>query len=227
MKLDARRREWLLKVALVELGLWIAKSDGSVSRQEATRILQLLHDWGTTPIELQQLKRLGARRVVDPEPPRSILHRLPDLLSGEQRLVLLEVLADAAFRDQERCSAKVGRLLDICRAMKMDQLRGLQLINRVAENVRLRPDRPRSEEPTMILPQQLGLKRALAALGIDRADPAQARSAYRRLTLLYHPDRHPGVDEQRKDQLLHRLVEVRQAYQQVMQYDRAQQPFAG
>lgn len=216
MLLDARQREWLLKVALVELGLWIARADGSVSRQEASCILAQLREWSASPAELQQLGRLGARRVADPEPPRNVLHGLRFLLSPEQRPVFLEVLATVAFCDQERCPAKVGRLLDVCRALKLDQLRGLQLVNGVIARVGLRPDRPRRDEPTMILPLRQGLGQALAALGIDKPDPVAARRAYRRLTLLYHPDRHPGADEQRRDQLLRRLMDVRQAYQQVM-----------
>jgi len=211
-----QRREWLLKVALVELGLWIARGDGAVSRHEAALILQLLREWGATTAELARLRRIGEQRVTASEPPTAVLRTLPELLSGEQRPIFLETLAELAFERQPRCAGKVGRLLDVCRALQLDQLLGLKVVNQVAARHEPRFDPRGCETPTLLLANPLVLARALAELGLERVDPVAARRAYRRLTLQLHPDRHPEASPGQRELLLQRLLRVRTAYQQVV-----------
>jgi hypothetical protein len=211
---DAHRREWLLKVALVELGLWVARGDGSVSRREAGRILQLLREWGTTDPEMVQLKRVGEVRVSNPDPPGQMLRELPGLLSPEQRPIFLETLAEVTFTDEPRCPGKVGRLLDVARALTMDPQEAVKIVHKIADRV---ARAPRSGKEPAVLVSVPGISMALAELGIDEPDPNAARRAYRKLTLMYHPDRHPGATAVERERLLHRLMQVRRAYHQVIQ----------
>jgi len=208
MKLTPRRRAWLLKTALVELGLWIARSDGNVSREEASRILHFLKDWGSTSAEIRELKGIGERKLSRSTIPHASLRRLPTLLAPQQRPIFLETLAEVAFYGQKRSVAKVGRLLDVCRAMGMPQLDGLRLANDVA--ARVGAHRKASPAPSP------GLRNAMAVLGIESLDPRQARRAYQQLTLRYHPDRNPNVDDRARAQLVQRLMHVRAAYRHVV-----------
>ena len=209
MALSPKRRHWLLKAALVELGLWVARADGSVDRTEAARILHILKEWGSTRAELARLKQIGQVRLASPAPPLAALRSLRSILSREQRPIFLEALAEVAFFDQERCAAKVGRLLDVTRAMRLDQIHGLRTINEVL-------DRVGGSHQQSMLKARPNLGQALADLGIDRPDPVAARWAYRRLTLLYHPDRNPEADAHRHERLVCQLMRVRYAYEEVL-----------
>ncbi len=204
MWMTARRRAWLLKVALVEVGLWIARSDGSVSREEASELLSALREWGTSTWELEQLKTVGRRVVTSRERPATSLRNLTMLLSPEQRPVFLEYLARIAFSAQPRCSAKLGRLLDVARAMHMEQERALALVERIIGSV----------GSTEALRDPIDdLHSAMAELGIDTPDPVLAKRAYRRLTFQHHPDRHPEATEAQREALVTRLVRIRRAYE--------------
>jgi uncharacterized tellurite resistance protein B-like protein len=211
-----RRREWLLKVAMVELGLWVARGDGSVSRKEAGHLLQVLREWGTSDEELSHLKKVGEVRVACTEPPTESLRALPRLLTQEQGPVFLETLAEVVFKDQVRATGKVGRLLDIARALSVDPQQAVSLVNSVAERVGRLATPAGQDERTLLLSVPGNLNSALAELGIDRPDPNAARRAYRKLTLLYHPDRNPATTPIEKERLLRRLLRVRNAYQQVL-----------
>lgn len=213
MKMTPRRRAWLLKTALVELGLWIARSDGHVSREEAARILHFLKDWGSTATEIRELKVIGERKLGRTTMPHASLRSLPTLLNPQQRPVFLETLAEVAFHGQERSVPKVGRLLDVCRAMGMEQLEGLTLANAVA--ARVGAHRKHAPRPSP------GLRNAMAVLGIESPDLREARRAYQQLTLRYHPDRNPDLDPRARDQLVQRLMHVRAAYHHVVSGQRA------
>jgi uncharacterized tellurite resistance protein B-like protein len=215
MSMNLRSREWLLKVALVELGLWVARGDGSVSRKEASRVLQMLREWGTSDREMAELKKIGEMRVASSDPPRQTLQELPNALNAEQRQVFLETLAEVTFAGEVRCGGKVGRLLDVARALEMDPQESVKRINEIADRVGRASSGP-GTSPAVIRSVP-GISTALAELGIDRVDPNVARRAYRKLTLMYHPDRHPGASPAEKERLLRRLMLVRQAYQQVVQ----------
>ncbi len=211
MFMTARKKAWLLRVALVDLGLWVARSDGEVSRPEAARILHLLHQWGTTQDEMRRLKRLGEERVRAAGLPDGSLRRLPNILRAEQRPGFLEALAEVAFHEQEPNASKLGRLLDVSRALGIDQVTGLRVARQVMEREEAR--KQKASAPPEPSPE---LRPALADLGLEDADPAAARAALRRKTLLYHPDRHPGASAAEREVLLHKLLRVREAYELVL-----------